>query len=146
MGRDHYRQFSHPVLVDLPSPPTTDLFIEMDEIADELRCDPRYVEGHLEIAFRQLQKRRRPGLSKAEFHDLFEIWRLHDRTQEGIREAAKRSYVAELCERREALFAERAVAPPQHYAVLTEKIFKIGLELAELNTPNLPVAPLGEWG
>ena len=33
--RDHYHHFSHPVLLDLPAQPTTDLFSEMDQIADE---------------------------------------------------------------------------------------------------------------
>ena len=33
--RDHYHHFSHPVLLDLPAQPTTDLFSEMDQTADE---------------------------------------------------------------------------------------------------------------
>jgi hypothetical protein len=72
--RDHYHGFSHPVLVELPPVPTTDLFSEMDEIADEIRTNPEHVDGDDEIAFRDLQRVRRPDLSKREFRDLFAVW------------------------------------------------------------------------
>src|SRR5262249_38153042 len=62
--RDHYGPFDHPVLVDLPDVPTTDLLTEMTEIAGELRSHPRYTEADDEIAFRQLQARRGPKLRR----------------------------------------------------------------------------------
>jgi hypothetical protein len=61
---EHYRFFDHPVL-DLSPEPTTDLFTEMTRIADELRSHPLHVEVDDQIAFRQLQKHRRPDLSEA---------------------------------------------------------------------------------
>lgn len=65
--RDHYRQFSHPVVVDLPVQSTIDLFSEMDQIADELRVHPEHVDADDQIAFRQRQRVRFPQLSREEF-------------------------------------------------------------------------------
>jgi|AmaraimetFIIA100_FD_contig_71_2521151_length_560_multi_3_in_0_out_0_2 hypothetical protein len=76
--RDHYRHFSHPVL-ELSPAPTTDLFAEMDQIADELRRDPRHIPGDDQIAFRQVQRVRLPDLSREQWTDLFALWREHDR-------------------------------------------------------------------
>src|SRR5262245_44494626 len=41
--RDHYHGFSHPVLVDLPAVPPSDLFTEMHVIADEIRTNPEHI-------------------------------------------------------------------------------------------------------
>jgi len=73
---DHYHGFDHPVL-NLPQEATTDLFTEMDIIAAELRASPLY-GPYDDIAFRQLQKFRRPELSKLEWLDLYEVWCDHD--------------------------------------------------------------------
>jgi hypothetical protein len=86
--RDHYHGFSHPVLVDLPATPTMTLFDEMSEIADEIRTNPLHIEGDDEIAFRDLQRRRRPDLSKQQFRDLFEEWRDQYRAREAMTAAA----------------------------------------------------------
>jgi len=132
MVRDHYHGFSHPVLVDLPAEPTVDLFTEMDEIADEIRSNPEHIAGDDQIAFRDLQHRRRPDLSKQEFRDLFAVWRDHYRARCQIKQSERRARFAKLCEERDELFAERAVAPAQHYEVLTARLLEIGCELAEL--------------
>jgi hypothetical protein len=46
---------------------------------------------------------------------------------------------------RELLFSTRASVPPEQQAALTARLMKIGRELAELNTPSFPAAPLGDW-
>jgi hypothetical protein len=46
---DHYRGFSHPVLVDIPIEPTMSLFDEMDQIADELRANPDHIETMIRL-------------------------------------------------------------------------------------------------
>jgi len=68
---EHYRRgrFDHPVF-NLSSEATMSLFDEMDAVADDLRRDPWCVEADLQIAFRQLQKRRRPDLTEAQFLEL----------------------------------------------------------------------------
>ena len=72
--RDHYGPYSHPVLVDIPVEPPTDLLSEMDIIADELRANPDHIEDDDQIAFRQLQRIRDPGLnSGTEWLDVFGI-------------------------------------------------------------------------
>ena len=77
---DHYHGFSHPML-DLAPQATTNLFDEMDQIADELRQNEHFIADDLQIAFRQLQKLRLPNLSVTEFHDLFDVWRDRYRAQ-----------------------------------------------------------------
>src|SRR5262249_44748828 len=106
---------------------------------------PRYVEGHLEIAFRQLQRRRRGDLSKAEFHDLYAVWHDRDRGQQVINDAVRYAHFVELCNERAALFSARASLPPEHRDMLTVRLYEIGRELVEFCTPNLPATPLGEW-
>jgi hypothetical protein len=130
--RDHYHGFSHPVLVDLPAEPTVDLFTEMDEIADELRTNPEHIAGDDEIAFRDLQRKRRPDLSKQEFRDLFAVWRDHYRARCEIKKSERRARIEQLSKQREELFAERAMAPPDQHAAVTARLFAIGRELAEL--------------
>jgi hypothetical protein len=131
--RDHYQGFDHPVLNISPEP-RADLFTEMDQIADELRRDPRYVEGHLAIAFRQLQRRRQPDLSKAEFYDLFAVWRDRDHGQQVLDSAARAALWDALCDERELLFKVREMYP-QHRAALTARLMEIGRALAEFQTP-----------
>jgi len=123
--RDHYRGFSHPVVFDLPVDSTIDLFTEMDKIADECRANPKHIEGDDQIAFRQRQRKRFPNLSDEEFHYVFAVWRDHYA-------ARRRARLAQLSKQREEVFAERAVAPVQHYDALTAKLMEIGRELAGL--------------
>jgi len=56
---DHYH--------DLPPEPESNLFDEMDAIADVLHRSRLHNCDDDQIAFRQLQKARRPDLSKEEF-------------------------------------------------------------------------------
>ena len=109
--RDHYHGFSHPVLVDLPAMPMMSLFDEMDEIAGELRENPEHVLGDDEIAFRDLQRRRRPDLSKQEFRDLFEEWRDRYFARLLIERAELRACLAKLRDEQAALIATM-YAPP----------------------------------
>jgi hypothetical protein len=143
--RDHYRQFSHPVLELSPEAPTENLFAEMDAIADELRSDPRHIPGDDQIAFRQLQKARLPDLFQQQFLDLFALWRDHDRARQEINAAARSERFTKLCAERDALFAERASQPPEQQAAVTARIAEIGRELAEFSTPIEP-PPSGQWG
>src|SRR5262249_17335846 len=103
---DHYHGFDHPGL-NLSSEPTVALFREMDEIADDLRHDPRYVESDLAIAFRDLQRQRQPDLSKAQVLDLFAVWLDHDRGLQVILDAARTALWDTLINEREALFIAR---------------------------------------
>jgi len=132
MARDHYHGFSHPVLVDIPAEAPSDLFSEMDEIADELRTNAEHIAGDDQIAFRDLQRRRRPDLDKAEFFDLFAVWRDHYRARCEIKESERRARIEQLSKQREELFAERAMAPPPQHASLTARLLEIGRELAAL--------------
>ena len=135
--RDHYHGCSHPVLVDIPIEPPCDLLSEMNIVADELRTNPEHIAGDDQIAFRQLSRWRGFDLSKAQFLDLFGLWREFYRARGAAR-------IDQLHKQREELFAARAVAPPQHHAALTARLFEIGRELAELSTPIEP-PPTGEW-
>ena len=65
------------------------LFDEMNEIADELRANPLHVPDDDLIAFRQLQRHRRPDLSVAQFRDLYAEWRDHYRAREEVQAAAR---------------------------------------------------------
>jgi len=124
--------------------PTVDLFTEMDEIADEIRTNPEHIEADDEIAFRDLQRVRRPDLSREEFRDLFDVWRDHYLARQNARVIEQRARIVQLREQRDELFAERAVAPPPQHAALTARLYVIGRELAEL-MPSFPAAPLGDW-
>lgn len=125
--RDHYREFSHPVLVDLPLQPTTDLFTEMDEIADELRANPEHVEVDDQIAFCQLQRLRASSLSSGvEWLDLFDVWRLRYMA----RQEARRADVAKLWEERDALISERASLPPDERSRIDARLAEVARMLA----------------
>jgi hypothetical protein len=67
MDHDHYPD--HTVLDDLLQLAETNLFDEMDAIAADLRGNPLHVPDDDQIAFRQLQRVRRPDLGKDEFLD-----------------------------------------------------------------------------
>ena len=108
-GPDPYRHFDHPVL-DLPPEPPADLLTEMTGIADNLRRHPRYAEADLQIAFRQLQQRRRPDLSDAQCLDLFSKWRDHYRAQQDVKAVETSARVDKLWAERDALFSERTSA------------------------------------
>ena len=57
--RDHYRQFSHPVL-DFEPDAAKSLFAEFDTVADELRAHPEFVEQDLQIAVPAIMPLARP--------------------------------------------------------------------------------------
>ena len=108
---EHYRRgrFDHPVL-NLSSEATMSLFDEMDAVADDLHRDPWCVEADLQIAFRQLQQRRRPDLSDAQCLDLFSKWRDHYRAQQDVKAVETSARVDKLWAERDALFSERTSA------------------------------------
>jgi hypothetical protein len=141
--RDHYHGYSHPVLVDLPAKPTADLFTEMDEIADEIRTNPEHIEADDEIAFRDLQRIRRPDLSKQQFRDLFAVWRDRYQARQVIDDAERAARFDSLCAERQVLFNAGALYPPERDAVTT-RLIEIGRALADF-MPSCPAAPLGEW-
>jgi hypothetical protein len=60
--REHYRHFSHPILELSPQAPTN-LFAEVDAIADELRTHDAHIPADDQIVFRQVQRARLPNLS-----------------------------------------------------------------------------------
>jgi len=140
MIRVHYpNDFLGAPVIELPAETMASVFGEMDEIAAKLRPHPMFIEQDLQISFYRLQRKRirnlsGENLSKDAWLWLFEIWRDHDRGQQVIDAAERDARFAELCKQREALFAERAVAPPQHHAALTAQLMKIGTELAALQT------------
>src|SRR5262249_18438101 len=82
--------------------------------------------------------------SRGDWLWLFDLWCDHDRGLQVIDAAERDARLARLCEQREELFAERAVAPPQQHASLTARLAALGRELAEF-MPSFPAAPLGEW-
>src|SRR5262249_7754089 len=133
--RDHYGHFSHPVL-DVPAEASTDLFSEMDKVADELRANPQHIPDDDKIAFRDLQKRRRPDLSTAQFSDLFELWKDRYRARQDARAAAVPAKLAALWAERDALFTERASLPEHERAAVTERIAVIAREIADLPAPG----------
>jgi len=124
-------------VIELPAETTASVFGEMDEIAAKLRAHEQFIEQDLQYAFFQLQRKRIRNLNgenlrKDTWLYLFEIWCEHDRGRQ-VRDAEERdARLAQLYEERDALFAERAVALPQHHAALTARLMKIGTELAAL--------------
>lgn len=103
--RDHYHGFSHPVLVDLPAEPPSDLFGEMDVVAGELRSNPEFIVADDQIAFRQLQKLRGP---QDQWLDLFAVWRERYDGKQAAKASAASARLAALSAEREALFEQRA--------------------------------------
>src|SRR5215469_434413 len=104
--RDHYQGFSHPVLVDLPAATLSDLLSEMHIIADEIRCNPEHIEGDDQIAFRRLLRLRDFDVTRAQFLDLYDLWRLDYRAWCEAREVERRARLANLSRQRDELFAE----------------------------------------
>ena len=123
--------FLGPPVLNLAPKAVTHLFAEFDQIAEELRRDPMFVTGDLQIAFRQLQKLRLPNLSRDEWLWLFEIWYDHDHAQQEIDVAKRAARLADLCAEREALFSARALYPWRRDAVMA-RLAEIGRELVEL--------------
>ena|SRR6516164_3065596 len=142
MPRDHYRQFSHPVL-DFAPDMAKDLFAEFDTVAVELRAHPLFVEQDLQIAFPQLCRLRGLDLAKPDWLWLFEIWRDHDGGQQEFLSAERQALLDSLLDERDLLFSTRERFP-EHRVELTARLYQIGLELSELE-PKSPAAPLGEW-
>jgi len=140
--RDHYRQFSHPVL-DFAPDTAKDLFAEFDTVAVELRAHPLFVAGDLQIAFPQLCRLRGLGFSKQDWLWLFDVWRDHDQALRPWLDAERQALLDSLLDEREVLFSARQHFP-EHRVEATARLYQIGLELAELE-PKSPPAPLGEW-
>jgi len=130
--RDHYHGFSHPVLIGLPAVTLLDPINEMHIIADELRTNPEHIVKDDQIALKQLLRLRGLDLTRAQFLDLYDLWREFYRARGERIEAEKRARFAVLCKEREEVFAERAAAPPQYYNMLSARLLAIGFELAEL--------------
>lgn len=141
---DLYRGFSHPVAVELSPEARGDLFNQMHHAADRLRANPAHVADDDKVEFRMLQRIYGDHLTRKQWLDLYGEWRDLYRARCEAIEAEKRARIAKLCERRDELFAERAVAPPQHHAAINARLMVVGRELAALQ-PTFPAAPLGEW-
>ena len=101
--------FLGPPVLNLAPKAVTHLFAEFDQIAEELRRDPMFVTGDLQIAFRQLQKLRLPNLSRDEWLWLFEIWYDHDHARQEIDVAKRAARLADLC-------AEQRLDHPERHA------------------------------
>jgi hypothetical protein len=135
--RDFYGPFDHPHIVDLPAEAPTHLLDEMDKLAGELREHPKHIDSDDEIAFRQLQRLRRPELSVQQFPDLFELWKLHYRMRQAAETAARPAKLAALWAERDALFEQRASSSSSaERDAATARIEAIGRELAELVVPH----------
>ena len=135
--RDHYRHFAHPVLDELSPQPTTDLFTEMDAIADELRAHPAHIPADNQIAFRQLQKVRLPELTQQEWLDLFALWRDHYHARLATKESERRARLAQLWE-------EHAALPPQQRAAVTAQIEEVARDRGTQHAG--PAAAVGRLG
>jgi hypothetical protein len=143
--RDHYKLLDNPIL-DLSAEATTNLFAEMDQIADELRTHGGHVPDDDQIAFRQLQKVRLPGLDKQEWLDLFDVWRLQYQARQcaKVEKGLARSIAlwGERCE----LVARRASLPPSLHPAVDARLREIALALADIAMPQRPEPRLGTWG
>ncbi|HKD25137.1 MAG TPA: hypothetical protein VKC66_04375 [Xanthobacteraceae bacterium] len=74
-------------------------------------------KSETEVAFRQLQRLRLAALSKAEFLDLFGLWRDHYRARLAAKESERRERLAQLWEERAACLIECVSLPPQQRAL-----------------------------
>src|SRR5215510_246421 len=74
-------------------------------------------QSETEVAFRQLQRLRLAALSKAEFLDLFGLWRDHYRARLAAKESERRERLAQLWEERAACLIECVSLPPQQRAL-----------------------------
>jgi hypothetical protein len=83
----------------------------MDQIADELREHPKHIPDDDQIAFRQLQRKRLPGLSQREWLELFVVWREHYDARKMAKAAENPARLAKLWAERDALFTKRAALP-----------------------------------
>jgi len=90
-----------------------------------------FVEGDLQIAFYQLQRKRIGNLSKDDWLWLFDLWCDHDRGLQLHLDAERAALWDSLIDEREALILARQKFPEQH-AVLTARLLDIGRALADL--------------
>jgi len=143
---DHYRGFSHPIVVELSPQARGDLFSQMHCTADKLRLHPAHVPDDDQVAFRMLQRIYGDHLTRAQWLDLFAEWRDLYRARCAAVAAKRRTRLTKLCAERDALFEQRAALSEQseQHATLTTRLYQIGAELAELE-PKFPAAPLGDW-
>lgn len=86
-----------------------DLFNEMDVIADQLRGDPLHVPEDNKIAFRQLQKKRLPDLTREQSLEMFELWESRNIDQVRAELAKERAHLAKLDRERQKLIIVRDI-------------------------------------
>src|SRR5262245_55287782 len=139
---DHYHGFSHPVL-DLAPEMLTNLFDDMDRIADAIRVNPIHIDQDDKIAFRQLQRMSLPDLSREDFLYVYDLWCEHYAARQFSDDDKQAARLAALNVARAFLFKVREIFP-EHHVEITARLYEIGTELAELQ-PTFPAAPLGEW-
>jgi hypothetical protein len=144
--RDHYLLLDNPIL-QLSPEATTNLFAEMDQIADELRTHGGHVPDDDQIAFRQLQKVRLPDLDKQEWLDLFEVWRLHYRARQDIEKEKGVARAIALWAERCKLVALRPFLPPDRQAATDERLRDIAWAMTEITMPEPPEPRnVATWG
>jgi hypothetical protein len=130
--RIHYpHSFLGAPVLELSSETMASVFSEMDTVAEELRRDPMFVAGDLQIAFRQLQKLRKPNLSREDWLWLFDLWCDHDRGLQVVDDAKRAALWDALIDECELLFSTRERFP-EHRAEMTARLLDIGRALAEL--------------
>jgi len=89
----------------------SDLFSEMDKIADASRESPTWVPADDQVGFVRLIREHRPDLTREQRDDLFTLWREHDRALQQADLAAARTHMAALWEERRNLFIARKFLP-----------------------------------
>jgi hypothetical protein len=144
--RDHYKLLDNPLL-DLSAEATTHLFAEMDTIADELRTHGGHCPDDDQIAFYQLVRVRRPDLTKEQWLDLFEVWRLHDDARRHVKKEKNQLRAIALWRERCKLVALRPFLSPHQQAAVDEKLQQIALTLADITMPQPPEPRnVATWG
>jgi hypothetical protein len=120
----------------------TSLFDEAAAAAARWR--PEFSDADLALMFRQLQKRRQPGLDDAEAHELFELWRDHHTARRDFERQVLIDRMPELPKQRDALLDQLPdmTAPEQVAAGLRVQAIanKIARELRAHSRPR-PAAP-----
>jgi hypothetical protein len=135
--RDHYKLLDNPIL-DLPPEATTNMFAEMDQIADELRTHGGHVPDDHQIAFRQLQKARLPHLTKEQWLDLFELWRLRYDARQHAKAEEDQLHAIALWKERCKLGALCPLLSPAQCAAVAARLREIALALADITMPQRP--------
>ena len=125
------------------------LFGEMDRIADALReNNPDLRESlsyELQIEFRQLQKRRMPGLSRQEFLDLFHVWcDCYLSRLEAELAAVRRRMAENDCKLRELMAERDKHKPPDKFVCKCGQVIADPLDpkMLELHGPHFQAASL----